>query len=191
MDDLNDITVFAETNYRDQCRLFGIKRDDRRRHTYIIGKTGMGKSNLLEQLIFADIQSGAGIAVVDPHGELAEKVLDFIPSSRVNDVVYFNPSDMEFPIAFNILEAVNPEVKLSGDKVFDFSAALRSFLRYLVRKDLPVVAPEKIELPRTESRSLKFLEREQIERLVTAADTSKEEGTRDRAIMELLFSQPW
>lgn len=106
-----DVTVFAQTNYREQNRLFGIKRDDRRRHMYIVGKTGMGKSTLLEQLIFSDIQSGAGLAVVDPHGDLAEKVLDFIPSSRVNDVIYFNPADQDFPIAFNILETVNPEVR--------------------------------------------------------------------------------
>lgn len=111
MQNQNDITVFAETNYRDQCRLFGIKRDDRRRHMYVVGKTGMGKSTLLENLIFSDIQAGAGLAVVDPHGDLAEKVLDFVPSHRVNDVVYFNPSDVDFPIAFNILETVNPEVR--------------------------------------------------------------------------------
>lgn len=107
----NDITVFAETNYRDQCRMFGIKRDDRRRHTYVIGKTGMGKSNLLTQLIFSDIKNGNGVCIVDPHGELAEQVLDFIPANRINDVVYFNPADQDFPIAFNILESVNPEVR--------------------------------------------------------------------------------
>jgi len=107
----DDITFFAETNYRDQSRLFGIKRDDRRRHTYIIGKTGMGKSELLKQMVYSDIMAGNGLAVVDPHGELAEAALSIIPSHRVNDVVYFNPADLEFPIAFNILESVNPEVR--------------------------------------------------------------------------------
>ena len=106
-----DITLFAETNYRDSCRLFGIKRDDRRRHTYIIGKTGMGKSEMLKQMIYADIQVGHGICVVDPHGELAESILDFIPSHRINDVVYFDPADMEYPIAFNIMESVDPNVR--------------------------------------------------------------------------------
>ncbi|MFA5954674.1 MAG: CxxC-x17-CxxC domain-containing protein [Patescibacteria group bacterium] len=106
-----DITFFAETNYRDQCRLFGIKRDDRRRHMYIIGKTGMGKSEMLKQMVYSDIMAGHGLAVIDPHGELAESLLPLIPSNRVNDVVYFNPADLHFPIAFNILESVNPEVR--------------------------------------------------------------------------------
>lgn len=107
----NDITVLAETNYRDYCRLFGIRRDDRRRHMYVIGKTGMGKSELLKQMIYSDIMAGQGLSVVDPHGDLAEQVLDFVPSHRVNDVIYFNPADLDFPIAFNILETVNPEVR--------------------------------------------------------------------------------
>lgn len=107
----HDITVFAETNYRDQCRLFGIKRDDRRRHMYIIGKTGMGKSNLLEQLIYSDIQAGHGLCVIDPHGDLAEKVMDYIPSHRINDTIYFSPADMEYPIAFNVLEVANVDTK--------------------------------------------------------------------------------
>ncbi|MFA7286983.1 MAG: CxxC-x17-CxxC domain-containing protein [Patescibacteria group bacterium] len=107
----NDITFFAETNYRDQCRLFGIKRDDRRRHMYIIGKTGMGKSELLKQMVYSDIIGGNGLAIIDPHGELAEAALDLIPSNRVNDVIYVNPADLDFPIAFNILETVNPAVK--------------------------------------------------------------------------------
>lgn len=106
-----DITIFAETNYRDSCRLFGIKRDDRRRHTYVIGKTGMGKSEMLKQMIYADIQAGHGLCVVDPHGELAESILDFVPSHRINDVVYFDPADMEYPIAFNIMESVDPNVR--------------------------------------------------------------------------------
>lgn len=106
-----DITIFAETNYRDQCRLFGIKRDDRRRHMYIIGKTGMGKSTLLEHLIYSDIQKGEAVAVLDPHGDLAEKVLSYVPPHRINDVIYFDPGDLKFPIAFNILESSNDETK--------------------------------------------------------------------------------
>ncbi|MEK7122686.1 MAG: type IV secretory system conjugative DNA transfer family protein, partial [Patescibacteria group bacterium] len=100
----NDITVFAETNFRSQRRKFGLRRDDRLRHMYVIGKTGMGKSTMLENMIIDDIQRGYGVGVVDPHGDLAEKVLDFIPPSRVNDVVYINPADLEYPVAFNILE---------------------------------------------------------------------------------------
>ncbi|MDQ5938664.1 MAG: hypothetical protein QG642_354, partial [Patescibacteria group bacterium] len=109
MPELNEITTFAETDYRNQNVKFGIKTDDRRRHMYVIGKTGMGKSTLLENMIIQDIQAGRGVCVVDPHGELVEKVINFIPSSRVNDVVYFNPADLDFPIAFNVLEKVGIE----------------------------------------------------------------------------------
>ena len=102
----NDITFFAETNYRGQRKRFGIKADDRRKHVYIIGKTGMGKSTVLENMTIQDIASGRGVAVVDPHGEYAEKMLDFIPRERVGDVIYFNPADTDFPLAFNIMENV-------------------------------------------------------------------------------------
>ncbi|MBI4262715.1 type IV secretion system DNA-binding domain-containing protein [Candidatus Uhrbacteria bacterium] len=105
---VGDITLFGETNYRNQCRRFGIKTDDRRRHMYLIGKTGMGKSTALENLIYSDIMAGHGMAIVDPHGDLVEKMLDFIPSNRLNDVIYFNPSDTEYPIAFNVIENVDP-----------------------------------------------------------------------------------
>lgn len=111
MIDPKDLTVFAETNYRDQCRLFGIKRDDRRRHMYIVGKTGMGKSTLLEHLIYSDIQKGEALAVIDPHGDLAELVLSFVPPHRINDVIYFYPGDLAYPVAFNILESSNDETK--------------------------------------------------------------------------------
>ncbi|MBI3963387.1 MAG: type IV secretion system DNA-binding domain-containing protein, partial [Candidatus Kerfeldbacteria bacterium] len=105
----DDVTYFARTNYRNQFRKFGIKLDDRRRHMYLIGKTGMGKSTTLENMIVQDIQSGQGLAVIDPHGDLIEKVLDYVPTSRINDVVYFNPSDITYPMAFNVLETVTPE----------------------------------------------------------------------------------
>lgn len=105
------VTVFAETNFRNQRRKFGIKVDDRRRHMYAVGKTGMGKSTLLENMVVADIRAGNGVALVDPHGDLAEKVLNYIPNERVNDVIYFNPSDTQYPIAFNILETIGPDYK--------------------------------------------------------------------------------
>jgi CxxC-x17-CxxC domain-containing protein len=107
----NDITYFAETNFRNECRKFGIKRDDRRRHLYVVGKTGMGKTLLLQNMIIQDIIRGEGVAVVDPHGELIEEIIGSIPANRVNDVIYFNPSDLEHPIAFNILETVDDEYK--------------------------------------------------------------------------------
>jgi hypothetical protein len=107
----NEVTLFAETNYRNQNRRFGIKTDDRRRHMYLLGKTGMGKTNLLENMVLSDIYAGHGVAYVDPHGDTAEKLLNYIPPKRINDVVYFNPSDMEYPVGFNILETVNDEQK--------------------------------------------------------------------------------
>ncbi|MFA6406201.1 MAG: type IV secretion system DNA-binding domain-containing protein [Patescibacteria group bacterium] len=100
----NEITLFAETNFRNQRRRFGIKTDDRRKHVYIIGKTGMGKTVLQENMIMSDIMAGHGVCYIDPHGDTAEKLLDYIPSNRINDVVYFNPADADFPVGFNILE---------------------------------------------------------------------------------------
>jgi CxxC-x17-CxxC domain-containing protein len=107
----SEITTFAETTFRNRKIKFGIKTDDRRRHMYLIGKTGMGKSTILENMIVADIRDGKGVAVVDPHGDLAEKVMQYIPSERIKDVIYFNPTDTEFPIAFNIVEAVDIKVR--------------------------------------------------------------------------------
>jgi hypothetical protein len=107
----NEITVFAETNFRNARRRFGIKTDDRRRHMYIIGKTGMGKTALMENIILSDIYAGHGCCYIDPHGDVAEKLLDYIPSNRINDVVYFNPADLDFPVGFNILETTNDDQK--------------------------------------------------------------------------------
>ncbi|MFH0792219.1 MAG: CxxC-x17-CxxC domain-containing protein [bacterium] len=104
-----DINLFAETNFRNARRRFGIKTDDRRRHMYVIGKTGMGKTALMENMAIQDIQSGRGIGFIDPHGEAAERLLDFVPSSRINDVIYFNPADLDFPISFNVMEKVGLE----------------------------------------------------------------------------------
>lgn len=107
----NRITLFGETNFRNQRRRFGIKTDDRRRHMYVLGKTGMGKTTLLENLIVQDIANGLGCCYIDPHGDTAEKLIDYIPSHRINDVIYFNPADMEFPMGFNILETENDAQK--------------------------------------------------------------------------------
>ncbi len=104
---MSDITFFAKTNFRNQERVFGIKTDDRRRHMYIIGKTGMGKTNLLENMIVQDIQKNLGVCYVDPHGDTAEKLIKSIPSNRINDVIYFNPADIDYPIAFNVMEKVD------------------------------------------------------------------------------------
>ena len=107
--DDNQITYFAKTNFRNQERKFGIKLDDRRRHMYVVGKTGVGKTELLKNMIIQDMQHGHGLAFVDPNGDAVEEVLESIPSDRINDIIYFNPADTEHPIAFNILENVDPE----------------------------------------------------------------------------------
>ncbi len=108
-DNEESITLIGETNFRNQKQKYGIRVDDRRRHVYIIGKTGMGKSTLLENMIFSDIAAGKGVGIIDPHGDLAEAVMRFIPKHRTNDVIYFDPSDRDFPIAFNMLEGKNKE----------------------------------------------------------------------------------
>ncbi len=108
---ISDVALFAETTFRNQHRRFGIKTDDRRRHMYLIGKTGMGKSTVLENMIIDDIRAGRGVAVVDPHGDLAEKIIQFIPTERIQDVIYFNPADVNYPIAFNVVEQVAPQLR--------------------------------------------------------------------------------
>ncbi len=107
--DSNEINFFGETTFRREKKRFGIKLDDRRKHMYLIGKTGMGKTNMMANMAIQDMRNGHGIAFVDPHGETAEGLLDFIPSNRVNDVVYFNPADLDFPIAFNVMEKIDME----------------------------------------------------------------------------------
>ncbi|MFT5037315.1 MAG: hypothetical protein ACI9VM_000894 [Candidatus Azotimanducaceae bacterium] len=107
--DPNKITFFAKTDARGQEVPFGIKAIDRLRHMYVIGKTGMGKSTLLENMAVQDMQSGEGMAFIDPHGATAETLLDYIPEHRKKDVVYFAPFDAEHPIAFNVMEDVGPE----------------------------------------------------------------------------------
>ncbi len=100
------ITYFAATDSRGKRAPFGLKAKDRQRHMYVIGKTGMGKSTLLENMAIQDIQNGEGLAFIDPHGSAIETLLDYIPKDRVDDVVYFAPFDMEQPIAFNVMEDV-------------------------------------------------------------------------------------
>lgn len=125
----NDVIYFGQTNFRNQMRKFGIKTDDRRRHMYIIGKTGMGKTTLLENMILADIYAGHGCCYVDPHGDTVNKILDYIPSWRINDVVYFNPADTDFPVAFNMLE------KTEGwEQVKDYNAKVMYSLLSIFKK---------------------------------------------------------
>ncbi len=105
-EDPNAITYFAQTNARGKDVPFGIKRKDRARHMYVIGKTGVGKSTLLENMAIQDIRNGEGVAFIDPHGSTAERLLEYVPEHRIKDVVYFAPFDMDFPLAFNVMEDV-------------------------------------------------------------------------------------
>lgn len=106
-----DISPIANTNFRGHNTMFGLPRTDRGRHLYIIGQTGVGKSGLLELLTISDIYSEFGFAVIDPHGDYAQNILRRIPAERANDVIYFNPADTEFPIAFNPMEVTDPKLK--------------------------------------------------------------------------------
>jgi hypothetical protein len=106
MENNDHITYFAATDSRGKRIPFGIKPLDRLRHMYVIGKTGMGKSTLLENMAIQDLQNGEGLAFIDPHGGTADKLLDYVPKERVKDVVYFAPFDLDQPIAFNVMEDV-------------------------------------------------------------------------------------
>ena len=106
------ITFFAKTEFRNKDCIFGIKEgEDRRRHTYIIGKSGTGKTTLIANMAIDDIRKGRGVAVIDPHGDLCNNILDYVPSSRINDVCYFNPADPEYVYPLNVLEANNDSQK--------------------------------------------------------------------------------
>jgi len=107
--DPEKVTYFAETDARNKHLKFGIKAKDRTKHMYVIGKTGMGKSTLLENLAIQDIENGEGIAFIDPHGGTAEKLLDYVPQHRIKDVLYFAPFDTEYPISFNVMEDVGAD----------------------------------------------------------------------------------
>ncbi|HUZ45941.1 MAG TPA: type IV secretion system DNA-binding domain-containing protein [Terriglobia bacterium] len=102
----NPITLIGRTNYRNQYKAFGIRQADRRAHMYVIGKTGTGKSTLLETMIRQDIEAGRGVALFDPHGDLVERVLAWFPENRRGDLVYFNVPDAALPLGFNPLESV-------------------------------------------------------------------------------------
>lgn len=105
----NPISFFAQTNYRNDRRVFGIRKADRRSHMYVIGKTGTGKTTLLETLIREDLRLGNGFAFIDPHGDLVERLHASIPEDRKGETVYFNVPDTSSPLAFNPLERVAPE----------------------------------------------------------------------------------
>jgi len=108
----NKITFFAKTEFHNKETIFGIEEgEDRRRHTYIIGKSGTGKTTLIANMAIDDIRKGRGVAIIDPHGDLCNTILDYIPSNRINDICYFNPADPEYVYPLNVLEAQNESQK--------------------------------------------------------------------------------
>lgn len=107
----NEMSPFGVTNFRGTNIVFGIGRVDRSRHLYVVGQTGTGKSGLMELLVLSDIYHNQGFGVIDPHGDLALNIIKFIPEHRVNDVIYINPADVDYPIGFNPLEVTDPALK--------------------------------------------------------------------------------
>lgn len=140
------INFFGKTLYKNRETIFGIKDDDRRRHVWTIGKTGTGKSTLIANMAIDDLKKDRGLAVIDPHGDLTEILLDYIPGKRINDTVYFNPADKDSPIVLNPLEVTNKEeaeLVVSGivsifQKIFGFSWGPR--LEYILRNSLLTLA---------------------------------------------------
>jgi len=117
---VSQATMIGQTMYRDSAIKFGIKRSDRRKHIYIVGKTGTGKTTVLKNMIIQDMRAGEGVAVLDPHGQLIDELLDFVPEDRIDDVVMFNPADSDNPVALNMLEMVDPKQKtLMADTLVD------------------------------------------------------------------------
>jgi len=106
-----DITLIGKTDFRNTEKIFGIKLLDRMQHVYIIGKSGGGKSKLMLNMITDDIMENRGVIVVDPHGDLAEEAMAVIPARRIEDTIIFDPSDRDFPVAFNLLESVDDDYK--------------------------------------------------------------------------------
>jgi hypothetical protein len=137
-----DINPFARVVHKNQEVVYGLKKEDRRRHMYVIGKTGTGKSTMLANMAINDLKNGEGLCVIDPHGDLVETLLDYIPSNRINDVVYFDPGDTERTIKLNLFEGENVqhrELIASGiisifHKLYSYSWGPR--LEYILRNTL-------------------------------------------------------
>jgi hypothetical protein len=137
-----EINPYARTTFKNSATIYGLKRPDRRRHTYVIGKTGTGKSTLLANMAINDLKQNEGLCVIDPHGDLVEELLNFIPSHRINDVIYFNPADTQRTVKINLFEGENVahrELIASGivsifQKLYAYSWGPR--LEYILRNAL-------------------------------------------------------
>ncbi|MEW5805243.1 MAG: CxxC-x17-CxxC domain-containing protein [Patescibacteria group bacterium] len=109
MDNGTDRILIGEAEFRNKRTPFGIKIDDLRRHIYAVGLTGVGKTTFLETMALYHIQHNKGVGIIDPHGEFSDRLMDYIPKERIDDVVYINPSDTNYPLAFNVMESVDFE----------------------------------------------------------------------------------
>ena len=136
------INFFGRTIFKNRDLIFGIRDEDRRRHLWAIGKTGTGKSTLIANMAIDDLKKGRGVAIIDPHGDLSDIILNYVPASRINDVIYFNPTDHDRPVRLNVLEVTNPaqrELTVSGivaifNKLYGHSWGPR--LEYILRNTL-------------------------------------------------------
>lgn len=145
-EDKQSINFFGKTIFKNKDTIFGIKNIDRRRHVWAIGKTGTGKSTLIANMAIDDLKKDRGLAIIDPHGDLTDIILNYIPKRRINDVIYFNPADISNPIVINPLEVTNSEeaeLIVSGivsifNKIFGFSWGPR--LEYILRNSLMTLA---------------------------------------------------
>jgi len=159
--------IIGETVFRDVKVRFGIKKADRRKHVYIIGKTGTGKSTLIKNMIIQDMRAGEGVAVLDPHGQLVDELLEFVPENRLEDVVIFNPADADYPVSLNMLEMVDPRQRtLTGDALVDvfkkyFAESWGPRLEYILKNCILTL----LEVPSTSLLS--------ITRLLTDRDYRK------------------
>ncbi|MCK9466725.1 MAG: DUF87 domain-containing protein [Candidatus Absconditabacterales bacterium] len=135
----SELTILGKTHYRGEAIEFGMKREDKFRHYYIVGKTGTGKSTFISNMVKSDIEAGNGVCLLDPHGDLVDTVLEHIPTNRINDVILFDVSDTDYPIGFNLLQADTEDEKnriASGvvstfQKLFEHSRGPR--LEYILR----------------------------------------------------------
>ena len=141
-EDRKEVNAYGKVRFKSQEVVYGLHRNDRRRHMYVIGKTGTGKSTLLANMAVNDLKNGEGMCVIDPHGDLIDLLLDYIPSSRINDVIYFDPSDTERTVKLNLFEGnnvVHRELIASGivsifRKLYAYSWGPR--LEYILRNAL-------------------------------------------------------
>lgn len=151
-EDRANVNLFGKVHFKNQDQIFGIKREDRRRHMYVLGKSGTGKSTLLANMIISDLKHNEGIAVIDPHGDLIETVLDYIPKHRINDVILLDPADPEAVVKMNLFEGgtmVHRELIASGivsifQKMYAHSWGPR--LEYILRNTLLTLLSEQAKL---------------------------------------------